>query len=160
MKHVLVLCLLSWSLGVCAQQANPIVGVWKRNDAESTAPGTPPLTEVREYRERPDGYLVGLAVWVSANGRPGFLQFTAKADGEFYPEYDSLALSDLQAHGTPTPLAYSETPIDANTVAWTDHANGVTTGSGTKSFSADGRKMTILVNLPDGRSYTLVYDKQ
>lgn len=160
MKHVLLLCLLSWSLGVCAQQANPIVGVWKRNDAESTAPGTPPLTEVREYRERPDGYLVGLAVWVSANGRPGFLQFTAKADGEFYPEYDSQALSDFQASGAQTSLAYSETIIDASTVEWTDQENGRTTASGTKTFSADGRKMTIVVDLPDGRSYTLAYDKQ
>ena len=160
MKHLLLLCLLSWSLGVCAQQTNPIIGIWKRNDAESTAPGTPPRMEVREYRQRPDGYLVGLAVFVSASGRPGFLQFTAKPDGTFYPEYESGTLSDLQAHGTQTPLAYSETIVDENTVEWTDQANGVTTASGTKTFSPDGRKMTFVVNIPDGASYTLVYDRQ
>jgi hypothetical protein len=164
MKHLLLLCLLAWSFSATAQEANPIIGVWKRSDAESTAPGQPPQMEVREYRAGPDGHLVGLAVWVSATGRPGFLQFTAKSDGEFYPEHDSETLSDLQANGTPTPLAYAEKAIDANTVEWTDQFNGAVTVSGTKVFSDGGRKMTIVVNGQnrDGTaySYELVYIKQ
>jgi hypothetical protein len=120
--------------------------------------------DVREYRDRGDGYLIGLAVWVSASGRPGFLQFTAKSDGEFYPEHDSGALSALQAGGQQSPLSYAEKVMDANTVEWTDKANGVVTASGTKVFSEDGRKMTIYVDQRnrDGAvfSYTMVYDKQ
>jgi hypothetical protein len=69
-------------------------------------------------------------------------------------------LSELQASGQQTTLAYSEKFTDANTIEWVDHYNGAVTGSGTKTFSADGKKMFILVNSPDGSSFTLVYDKQ
>ncbi len=161
MKLAIGALLLACSLGAAAQEQNPTVGVWKRNNVESTAPGEPPQTEVREYREGPDGYLTGLAVWVDAGGRPGFLQFAAKSDGNFYPEYDSETLSELQAGGQQTQMAYSEKIVDAQTIEWVDHFNGTVTYSGTKTFSDDGRKMTILVNNPrSGSSYTLVYDKQ
>src|SRR5688572_496746 len=71
MKHALGMFLLAWTFDAFAQEVNPIIGIWKRNDVESTAPGLPPKMEVREYRPGPDGYLIGLAVWIGTNGSPG-----------------------------------------------------------------------------------------
>lgn len=165
MKFALFAGLLVWTLGASAQETNPILGNWTLNKEESTSPGQLPEMEVRQYREGPDGYITGLAIWVDAGGNPAFLQFTAKSDGNFYPEHNSAALSELQANGTESWLEYSEKFTDPNTIEWIDHSRGVITASGTKTFTDNGRKMVILLNIPvlntdAAFSYTLVYDKQ
>ncbi len=145
-------------------QVPHIVGTWKLNKEASQFLGPPPQSEVRRYDVADDGYLVGLAVFIDARGNPGFLQFAAKSDGRDYAEYSSGVLAALQMAGTPTPLAYSEKPVDDRTVEWVDKFGGRITASGTKKVSEDGRTLTIVGEVPDGQGNTLrlrlVYDKQ
>ena len=87
-------------------QAPPIIGTWKLNVGASQFLGPPPQSEVRQYSVADNGYLVGLAVFVDAQGNPGFLQIATKSDGRDYAEYSSNFLAAFQIGGTPTPLAY------------------------------------------------------
>jgi hypothetical protein len=149
----------------CANAQVPhIVGIWKLNVQASAFLGAPPQSEVRRYSVTDDGYLVGLAVIVDAEGNPQFLQFAAKSDGKDYPEYSSNALAAFQASGTPTPLAYSEKPVDAHTIEWFDKYEGQVYASGTRQVSEDGRTLTILGEISNSQGETrrlrLVYDKQ
>jgi hypothetical protein len=68
-----------------------IQGTWTLNPARSRLPGPPPKSEVRSYRLRPDGVLVGLSVSVAPNGQPNVLMFAAKPDGQDHPELDTLS---------------------------------------------------------------------
>src|SRR6478672_7339452 len=93
-------------------QVPQIIGTWKLNFGASQFLGPPPQSEVRQYSVADNGYLVGLAVFVDAQGNPGFLQIATKSDGRDYAEYSSTVLAAFQIGGTPTPLAYSETVVD------------------------------------------------
>jgi hypothetical protein len=165
-KHAFALAILACLGAVEAAHAQVphIVGTWKLNAAASELLGPAPQIEVRRYEVAQDGYLVGLAVFIDARGNPGFLQFAAKSDGQDYPEYSSNVLAALQIADTPTPLAYSERPVDERTVEWFDKFNGRVAAFGTREISEDGRTMTILGEIPDGqgnaRRLRLVYDKQ
>jgi hypothetical protein len=145
-------------------QVPHIIGTWKLNIEASQFLGPAPRSEVRRYDVADDGYLVGLAVFVDAQGNPGFLQFAAKSDGQDYAEYSSGVLAAFQIAGTPTPLAYSEKPVDERTVEWFDKFNGRVSAFGTKQISEDGRTLTIVGEVPDPQGNTrrlrLVYDKQ
>lgn len=166
MKHRFALATITLvGLSAVAHGQVPhIIGTWKLNIEASQFLGSPPQLEVRRYDVADNGYLVGLAVFIDAEGNPGFLQFAAKSDGQDYAEYSSNVLAALQIAGTPTPLAYSEKPVDDRTVEWVDKFDGRITASGTKQVSADGRTLTIVGEIPDGRGNTLrlrlVYDKQ
>src|SRR5262245_24736806 len=63
-----------------------IVGTWKLNAGKSNLRVPPDFLEIRQYRMRPDGFLVGLLFTKDARGYH-YLQFTAKSDGRDYPEY-------------------------------------------------------------------------
>src|SRR6188474_1131009 len=78
----------------------PIAGTWKLNAEKSGVQVPPDYVEIRQYRLRPDGYLVGLLFTGNARGLR-FLQFTAKSDGKDYPEYSDQIVADLTAAGTP-----------------------------------------------------------
>ena len=166
MRKLLLACLLLTAASVtAAQSATPIIGNWKLNLEKSQFPNPRhPQLEVRQYRERDDGFLVGLAISVDYYGNPGFLQFTARSDGNFYTEYNSATLSDLMAAKTTSPLAYAEKFTSDRTIDWTDQRNGTVTGSGTKQISDDGKQLFIMVNYVNAKAqpatYTLVYDKQ
>jgi hypothetical protein len=152
-------------LSAAAQGQVPhIIGTWKLNAEASQFLGPAPRSEVRRYDVADNGYLIGLAVFIDAQGNPGFLQFAAKSDGQDYAEYSSDVLAAFQIAGTPTPLAYSEIPVDDRTVEWFDKFDGRIAASGTKQVSDDGRTLTIVGEIPDGRGNTrrlrLVYDKQ
>jgi hypothetical protein len=145
-------------------QVPHIVGTWRLNIEASEFFRPPPQSELRRYSVTEDGYLVGLAVIVDAEGNPEFLQFAAKTDGQDYPEYSSNALAAFQIAGTPTPLAYSEKPLDAHTIEWFDKYEGEVYASGTRQVSEDGRTLTIVGEIrgPQGEARRLrfVYDKQ
>jgi hypothetical protein len=166
MKHrfaIATLALIGLSAAAHGQVPH-IIGTWKLDIEASQFLGPAPQAEVRRYDVADNGYVVGLAVFIDAQGNPGFLQFAAKSDGQDYGEYSSRVLAAFQIAGTPTPLAYSEKPVDDRTVEWFDKFDGRITASGTKQVSDDGRTLTIVGEIPDREGNTrrlrLVYDKQ
>lgn len=134
----------------------PIAGTWKLNAEKSGAQVPPDHVEIRQYRLRADGYLVGLLFTGNARGLR-YLQFTAKSDGKDYPEHSDQIVADMIAAGTPTPRTYAETKIDDYTTAWIDKVNGRITAQGRKIVSKDGQTLTITV---DGQTAIRVYDRQ
>lgn len=141
-----------------ANQPEPlIVGTWKLNPEKSTVRVPPNHVEIREYRLRPDGFLVGLLITSDPQGGYHYLQFTAKSDGKDYPEYTEAILADMLAAGKQTPRAYAETIVDKYTINWTDKVDGKVTSHGQKIISNDGQTLTVTVA---GSSQTRVYDRQ
>jgi hypothetical protein len=135
-----------------------IVGVWKLNPEKSNLRVPPDYIEIRQYRLRPDGFLVGLLITGTTQGYR-YLQFTAKSDGKDYPEYSDQILADMLAAGKPTPRTYSERIVDEWVTEWTDKVDGKITAQGKKIISKDGKTLTITV---EGalQSRVLVYDRQ
>lgn len=133
----------------------PIAGTWKMNPEKSGAQVPPDYVEIRQYRLRPDGYLVGLLFNGSGRGLR-WLQFTAKSDGKDYPEYSDGIVADMIAAGTRTPRTYAETKADDYTTLWIDKVDGKITAQGRKIVSKDGQTLTITV---DGQPGARVYDR-
>ena len=137
-----------------------IVGSWKLNPQKSNLPNFPAdRVEIRQYRLRPDGFLVGLLIQTDPQGGYHFLQFTAKSDGKEYPEYSDQIIADMIAAGRQTPRTYSETIVDDHVTNWVDKADGRVTSQGKKIISQDGKTLTVTV---DGApaSQGRVYDRQ
>lgn len=134
-----------------------IIGTWKFNPDKSNLRVPANHVEIRQYRLRPDGFLVGLLITSDAEGSYHYLQFTAKSDGKDYPEYTEALLADLVAAGKQTPRTYAETVIDEYTTDWTDKVDGKITSHGKKIISKDGKTLTVTV---DGSSQTYIYDRQ
>jgi hypothetical protein len=135
----------------------PIAGTWKLNPEKSGAKVPPDYVEIRQYRLRADGYLVGLLFNGDSRGLR-YLQFTAKSDGKDYPEYSDQIVADQTAAGTPTPRTYAETKVDDHTTAWIDKVNGKITAQGRKVVSKDGQTLTITIDGQPG--FLRVYDRQ
>lgn len=133
-----------------------IVGAWRLNPDKSNLRVPANHLEIREYRLRPDGFLVGLLITNDPQGRYHYLQFTAKSDGQDYPEYTEALVADMVAAGKPTPRTYSETVVDQYTTDWTDKVNGKVTSHGKKIVSRDGATLTVTV---DGSSRIYIYDR-
>jgi hypothetical protein len=133
-----------------------IVGTWKLNLEKSTVRVPPGVMEIRQYRMRPDGFLVGLLISSNA-GDYHYLQFVAKSDGNDYPEYSDQIVGDLVAAGRPTRRTYSERAIDEYVTEWIDKVDGKITAQGKKIVSKDRQTLTITV---DGASQVRVYDRQ
>lgn len=134
-----------------------IVGTWKLSPDKSNARVPAGHVEIRQYRLRPDGFLVGLLIFTDPQGNYHYLEFTAKSDGKDYPEYTEASLADMIAAGKQTPRTYAETLVDAYTTDWTDKLDGKVTGHGKKIVSKDGKTLTITM---DDSSRLLVYDRQ
>ena len=120
-------------------------------------PGRATGLEIRQYRLRPDGFLIGLLVTQDQQGGYHYLQFTAKSDGKDYPEFTDALLADWIAAGKQTPRTYSETISDDYTTDWIDKANGRITSRGKKIISNDGKTLTVTV---DGSQQIFIYDRQ
>jgi hypothetical protein len=141
-----------------------ILGTWKLNVAASNFPEPAPQTEVRSYRLSDKGVLVGVAVFVDAQGHPGFLQFAAKPDGKDYPEFDTESAAKYLGEGTVPPRTYAEIPTsDPRKVRWVDKAGGRILVSGEKWVSKDGNKLSFTVDARDnqgkGIQYLYVFDR-
>jgi hypothetical protein len=134
----------------------PIAGTWKLNPEKSAVQLAPDYVEIRQYRLRPDGYLVGLLFNGDSRGLR-YLQFTAKSDGQDYPEYSDQIVADMIAANRKTPRTYAERKVDDYTTEWIDKVDGTITGQGKKIVSKDGKTLTITV---DGQPQVRVYDRQ
>jgi hypothetical protein len=128
-----------------AVQQPPIAGTWKLNPEKSGVQVPPDYVEIRQYRLRPDGYLVGLLFNGDARGLR-YLQFTAKSDGKDYPEHSDQIVADMIAAGKPTPRTYAETKIDDYTTAWIDKVDGRSHRAGPQVVSKDGQTLTISID--------------
>ena len=140
------------------------IGTWKLNLEKSRFPGPKPQIEVRRYWLREDGFLVGLAISVDAQGNPAFVQFAAKPDGRDYPEYTASTLADLQATGRHTSIMYAQKNVDAYAAEVTLRREGRVTTTGSRVVSKDGSTMTIMLSTmnPQGQTVTTVrvFDRQ
>ena len=146
--------------GVSHAQVPAIIGTWKLNVEASKFPGPPPQTHVRSYRMAEDGKLIGVAVIVDAQGRPNFLQFAAKIDGNDYPEFSTDSAAKYLRDGTTPPRTYAEIPTsDPLKVKWVDKQGGKLLFSGEKWVSADGKKLSFTVDTKDdkGKDVQLLY---
>jgi hypothetical protein len=135
-----------------------IVGIWKLNPEKSNLRLPPDYLEIRQYRLRPDGFLVGLLITGNSQGYR-YLQFVAKSDGKDYPEYSDQIVGDLIAAGKQTSRTYSETIVDEYVTDWTDKVDGRVTGHGKKIVSKDGKTLTITTE-GGPPSQPRVYDRQ
>lgn len=153
------------AFATAAQAQMPYIqGTWELNFEASDAPDPAPQTHVRSYRMRDDGYLVGVAVIVEANGNPRFLQFAAKDDGVGYPEFETQTAAQYLVDGSHPPRTYSETPTDdPYRVAWIDRIGDEVLFSGERWVSEDGQTMSFTVNGTDqnGQAWqqTYVFDR-
>ncbi len=121
-----------------------IVGTWKRNYEKSGIRNvSPQVFQIRQYKLRDDGFLVGLLISSNAQGHVSYLQFTARSDGKDYPEYTDDLLAELLATGNPSPRTYAERIVDEHVTEWFDKANGRVTAQGRKTISEDGKTLTI-----------------
>jgi hypothetical protein len=155
---VIVLVVSSARAQERAGRATPlIVGTWKLNPEKSNARIPLDFLEIRQYSERPDGFLVGLLITGNAQQGYHYLQFVAKSDGKDYPEYSDSIVGDLVAAGKPTRRTYSETMIDEYATDWIDKVDGRITAQGKKTVSSDRKTLTITV---EGSSSIRVYDRQ
>ena len=160
MRQLAIAALVLAAATIAAAQAPappqpPIAGTWKMNPEKSGAQVPPDYVEIRQYRLRPDGYLVGLLFNGSGRGLR-WLQFTAKSDGKDYPEYSDAIVADMIAAGTRTPRTYAETKADDYTTIWIDKVDGKITAQGKKIVSKNGQTLTITV---DGQPGARVYDR-
>lgn len=134
-----------------------IVGSWKLNLEKSNVRFPYDRFEIRQYRMRPDGFLVGLLITNDAQGSFHYLQFTARSDGKDYPEYSDTIVADMIAAGKQTSRTYAETVADDYTTDWTDKVDGKITSHGKKIVSKDGKTLTVTV---EDTSRIYVYDRQ
>jgi len=134
-----------------------ILGAWKLNPDKSNLRVPANHFEIRQYRLRPDGFLVGLLITSDPQGSYHYLQFTAKSDGKDYPEYTEALLADMVAADKHTPRTYAERVVDEYATDWTDKVDGRVTSHGKKIVSKDGKTLTVTV---DGSSQRYIYDRQ
>jgi hypothetical protein len=147
----------AWAQERAAQPAPPIVGIWKLNSEKSRISTPANYTEIRQYSQRTDGFMVGLLITGNPQVGYHYLQFVAKSDGKDYPEYSDVIVGDLVAADKPTRRTYSETLVDEYTIDWTDKVDGRVTAHGKKIVSTDRKTLTITV---DGSSTVRIYDRQ
>src|SRR4051794_30061978 len=111
--RIVAALLIVCSASASHAQVPAVLGTWKLNVEASKFPGPPPRTHVRSYRLADNGFLIGVAVIVDAEGRPNFLQFAAKVDGKDYREFSTDSAGKYLSDGTPPPR-----------VKWVDKAGG------------------------------------
>jgi hypothetical protein len=150
--------------GASRAQVPAIIGTWKFNVEASKFPGPAPQTEVRSYRLGDHGVLIGVAITIDAQGRPGFLQFAAKPDGKDYPEFDTKSAAEYLADRTLPARTYAEIPTgDPRKVQWIDKAGGKILSSGDKWVSQDGKHLSFTVDTRNGQGkkvqYLYVFDR-
>ncbi|OGP95202.1 MAG: hypothetical protein A2157_06575 [Deltaproteobacteria bacterium RBG_16_47_11] len=139
-----------------AQEADPRIGTWKLNLAESTFdPGPPPKSYTRTYEDRGGGITLFTAEGMTAQGKPMFLQVAYKLDGKDYPQATT---------GVQTVSSISQELLDAYTVEPIVKTGGNVTSTGTQTVSKDGKTMTYRAKGTDAQgrptSFVMVFEKQ
>lgn len=148
----LTLALCSIGVGAGAVAADPNLGTWKLNAANSKiVPGTPKNDTV-VYEAVGDTVKITVD-GTDAAGKPQHNEWTGKFDGKNYP-----------VTGDPTLDARSYTRVDERTLTFANSLAGKVTMTGRIVVSADGKTRTVTVTGTDpaGKpvTSTSVFDKQ
>jgi hypothetical protein len=144
----LALCFLA---GAVCFAADPQMGTWKLNEAESKAtPGMGKVTMV-VYKSML-GKVTATVDGIDAKGKPTHNEWTGKFDEKDYP-----------VTGDPTSDMRSYTKVNDRTMDFTIKKNGKVTITGRIVVSADGKSRTVTASGTDekGKKFknTSVYDK-
>jgi hypothetical protein len=126
-----------------------LFGNWTLNMQRSTFdPGPAPRPMVPDQLnivQRPGGELSYLQVGVNADGSPGIIAGSLKADGRDYPRHSAGSLAALLDAATATTLTVSLRALDARTFEWTNKTNGTVTQSIRWTVSADSNSFTSVL---------------
>jgi hypothetical protein len=148
-------------IGAAAEAQVPYIeGTWELNAEASQFPGPAPQTHVRSYRLRDDGFLVGVAVIVDAQGAPRFLQIAAKPDGTGYPEWEPDTAAQWLIDKSEPTRTYAESPTDdPRRIEWIDRRGDVVLFSGERWVTEDGQTMSFTVHGTDqnGEAWEQLY---
>jgi len=160
MKHAFRTVLIGVVLAVAGvgvtwavDQADPIVGTWTLNLANSKfSPGPAPKSQTRTYSKSDDG--ISLTVTgVAADGSAISQQSTFKYDNKAYP-----------ITGAPNYDAISLKRVNGSTVKAAMMKAGKQVGTTTRTISAHGKVLTLSTKATgaDGKAYddVAVFDKQ
>ncbi len=123
---------------------DPFHGVWQVNIERSVYPGPRPpsdLVTLYQFAPMPDGSTRFTLISTDAAGDLIMQVSIFRVDGGQHPVYTVETVSNLIAQGTRTNLTRSYRQIDASTVEFTAHTDGV------------AGNPVIRQILPDGNSY-------
>ena len=152
LKTLLVASLLAIGAST-AFAADSVVGTWVLNTSKSTfSPGPAPKSQTRTYAESAQGLTVTIKT-TAADGKESTTTLTFKEDGKPYP-----------ATGNPDFDSVSVKRVNGLSVHSTQMKAGASVGTGVRSVSKDGKKLTFAQKGThvDGVKYddVLVYDRQ
>ena len=134
--------------------ANPVLGTWKLNVAESRfTPGPGWRSQTRTYSAEPGGGVLVRWTGIGAHGEPMHLDFVSRLDGKDYPMTGSANYDTINA-----------VRIDALTVKSEEKRGGKVVGIAIRKVSPDGKVLTITdegTNRKGERfSQVLVFDRE
>ena len=141
------------SAAIAAPAADPVIGSWKLNVANSKfMPGPALKSQMRTYSQSAKGITLAVKT-VAADGKEMSTSVTYMTDGKDYPvadvpDYDSISAKQ----------------VDANTAEFTFKKGGKVIGTGNRMVSKDGKTLTSVQKGTNvkGEKYdnTFVLDKQ
>lgn len=151
-KSVLTLLVVCIGVTLCFAAADPNLGTWKLNDANSKiAPGSPKNSTV--VYEAAGDKIKGTIDGVDGQGKPVHSEWTGKFDGKDYP-----------VTGDPSSDTRAIKKIDDHNYEVTAKKDGKVTLTGHVVLSADGKSRTVTINGTNAEgkkvTSTSVYDKQ
>lgn len=127
---------MRWSLATLSATvlwaADPVLGTWELDVAQSTfRPGPPPASQTRIYEKTPAGVQVTI-ITTDADGRSTTIEHPANFDGKDYP-----------VTGGPQPYAISLEKIDDYRSEATLKHGSMLIGIAKRAVSDDGKSMTV-----------------
>jgi hypothetical protein len=132
--------------------ADPQLGTWKLNDANSKIGAGSPRNTTVVYEAAGDSVKVTVD-GTDAEGKPLHSEWTGKYDGKDYP-----------VTGDPNTDTRSYKKVNDHTLAFTNKKGDKVTISGRGVVSADGKTRTVTITGTDSKgekfTSTMVYDKQ
>jgi len=143
-SFVAALVVAAVTLETSAQAADPFIGMWKLNAAQSKfTPGPAPKSATVTFTAAGTGFRAVIA-GVSAKDEKTQWEYTGNYDGK-----------DVPLKGNPDGDMISVRRINATTVETTIKRAGKPTVTNTRSLSADGKTMTVITKGTDAQGQTV-----
>ena len=137
-KLFLAACMCIVSFAASAQSANPFLGTWDLDAANSDYGDAPvPNAVTRTYIETSDGGFMYLVVTINPDGSIGGSSASYKYDGA------NNSIATIGGNGAQTTISYFY--VNGRTVEYTIRNEGRTTQIGAKTLSPDSRVLTIVI---------------